>query len=109
MRIVQCSGLEVQVWNVALVVEPLVIDARPALATKIATRTLATTRANKMSRLCPLDVNLGILKDNSHAKGTPGLPLANRAVAGPNHSGPPKHFVPNRAALAPALIVASHL
>src|SRR5262249_14726267 len=29
-RIVQCSGLEVQVWNVALIVEPLVIDARPA-------------------------------------------------------------------------------
>jgi hypothetical protein len=27
-------------------------------------------------------------------KGTPGLPLANRAVAGPNHMGPPQDFVP---------------
>ena len=33
-RIVQCTGLEVQEWNVALIVEPLMIDAGPALGAK---------------------------------------------------------------------------
>jgi len=63
-----------------LVVEPLVVNAGAALGAKVTTGALAMTRANKMSRLGALHFNLAILKTNTHAKGTPGLPLANRAV-----------------------------
>jgi hypothetical protein len=67
------------------------------------------SRANKMSRLGALHFNLAIFKTDAHAKGTPGLPLANRAVAGPNLSGPSEDFVSNRATLARAFIAAPHL
>ena len=107
-RIVQGSGLKARVWKVALVVEPLVVNAGAALGAKVTTCALAMTRANKMSRL-DAHFNLAILKTNTPAKGTPRLPLANRAVAGPNLSGPSEDFVPNRATLARAFIAAPHL
>ncbi|SRR5260221_5068318 len=107
-RIVQSSGFEVQVWEVAAIVKPLMIDARPALRAKVATHASIGASADKVGRLHPSDVNLGILKNDGHAKCTCGLLLTNRAVARVDESGAPQDFVPNRTALASALIVSPH-
>jgi hypothetical protein len=108
-RIVQGSWFEIQEWKVALIVEPLMIEARSALGAEVATRASVQTLADKVIRLRPSYFNLEVLKNNGHRKGTPRLLLANRAMARPNESGAPHDFVPDCAALAPARIVVLHL
>jgi hypothetical protein len=108
-RIVQGSWFEIQEWKVALIVEPLMIQARSALGAEVATHPFVQTLADKVIRLRPGHFNLEVLKNNGHRKGAPRLFLANCAMARPNVSGSSRDFVPDCAALAPARILALHL
>jgi hypothetical protein len=68
-RIVQGSWFEIQEWKVALVVEPLMIEARSALGAEVATHPFVQTLADKVIRLRPGHFNFEVLKNNGHRKG----------------------------------------